>query len=156
VPEHRAYNNDLTIRSYEISCDGQALAAASAVSLGNRLKIVLDMVFLNNISDLSVAIDLLNGHGELVAHISNEDDAFYLPNVKLGQEFKVEIVTERILLIPGMYMMNLWIGVRHTDTLYEIKNFFEFLVEQSDFTKRNRPLPVFSKIFLPTSWALVS
>ena len=48
--------------------------------------------------------------------------------------------------------MNIWFGIGQVEGLYEIKNFFNFVIEQSTYTKRTKQLPSHSKVYLHSKW----
>ena len=88
-----------------------------------------------------------------MAHLTNEDDGVFIGKLDKGQTVDIVINTESLLFVSGLYSINLWVGSGHNiESLYSINNFFNFQLEQSTFTKRTRPLPKHSKIYLPSYW----
>ena len=118
------------------------------------LKIILNILIKDDFDDLSIAIDILDKNGGLMSHLTNEDDGFYLNKLK-NKECKVfEIETSELLFIPSLYSMNIWFGIGQVEGLYEIKNFFNFIIEQSAYTKRTKQLPSHSKVYLHSKWSV--
>ncbi len=151
---HTDYEQSIEIVDSFIKVRNNKVGQGEFIDLGEKLEIFLKIKALKNISNLAIAIDVLNVNSELVSHISNEDDDAYIPKLIPGQVVEYSIKADSILYIPGIYTFNLWIGAGHMKSLYAIKNFYTFYVEQGSFTKRTRSLPAFSKIYLPTKWDL--
>lgn len=151
-PVHKNFANKIAVNSYQILLDNKPVFSGTTLMLGKRLTIQLDLFITQFIEDLSVAIDIVDKHGDLMSHLTNEDDAFYMSRIQQNEAKSLEIVTSEILLIPGLYSMNLWLGIGQQESLYEIRNFFTFSVEQSDFTKRTKALPSHSKVYLHSTW----
>jgi len=149
------YSKKLEIENCGFIRNGISLSQGESIFLGEKIEIEISISILEDISDLSIAIDILNLNFELLSHITNEDDGMLFTNTKSCDKINIKIITDRLLFSPGLYSMNLWIGSNHIEPLYEIINFYNFKMEQSNFTKRKRPLPTHSKVFLPTKWKLV-
>ena len=64
----------------------------------------------------------------------------------------ISIKTNPLVLIPGNYVLNLWFGEGHLQELMSVKNFITFNIEQSNYTKRTRPLPKHSAFYLHSKW----
>lgn len=151
-PTHKDYQKKLAILSSQVFANNKIASSGMTILLGNKIKIQLELLIKDYIDDLSIAIDILDKHGELMAHLTNEDDAFYMHRLQDQYVKKVEIETSELLLIPGTYSMNLWFGISQHESLYAVTNFFSFTIEQSDFTKRTKSLPSHSKMYLHSRW----
>ncbi len=150
--EHKSFGDRVTILHTEVRTNGLPIGKGESLYLGDKIEMTVKMAINENISDLSIAMDILNTNSELMAHVSNEDDGAHFGKLRKGQTLTVTIRTEALLFIPGSFMINFWIGAGHVDSIYSIKNFFNFHLEQSNFTKRTRPLPQHSRLYLPSFW----
>ena len=155
-PFHKQYSNKIEISSFHIEVNDKIVNSGATVFLGQKLKIGLNFLIKESIDDLSIAFDIIDKNGELISHLTNEDDGYYSYRLKENDSKKIEIETSELLFIPGLYSMNLWLGIGQTESLYEIKNFFSFSVEQSDYTKRTKALPNHSKIYLHSRWSSIN
>jgi len=155
-PFHKRYSNKIEISSFHIEVNDKIVNSGATVFLGQKLKIGLNFLIKESIDDLSIAFDIIDKNGELISHLTNEDDGYYSYRLKENDSKKIEIETTELLFIPGLYSMNLWLGIGQTESLYEIKNFFSFSVEQSDYTKRTKALPNHSKIYLHSRWSSIN
>ncbi len=151
-PIHKTYTNRLKVTDFSVVQSGKKINHGATVLLGQKLTFTVDLDVLDTINDLSIAMDVVNSNGELISHISNEDDNMYFHKIDGGTSLKIEINTAELLFVPGHYSMNFWAGVGHMETLYEIKNCFAFDLEQSSFTKRTKDLPKHSRVYLHTQW----
>ncbi len=152
LPLHKNYFNKIEIISFGIEVNNDLVNSGAIILLGEKIKIKLSLLVKDYINDLSIAFDIIDKNGELISHITNEDDGFYTFKLKAGDFKNVEIETSELLFIPSFYSINLWIGMGQTESLYEIKNFFSFTIEQSNYTKRTKSLPSHSKVYLHSSW----
>ncbi len=155
-PFHKRYSDKIEISSFHIEVNDKIVNSGATVFLGQKLKIGLNFLIKESIDDLSIAFDIIDKNGELISHLTNEDDGYYSYRLKENDSKKIEIETSELLFIPGLYSMNLWLGIGQTESLYEIKNFFSFTVEQSDYTKRTKALPNHSKIYLHSRWSSIN
>ncbi len=149
---HKSYLNMIEFYDFKITNNKIKVLQGQSVGLGDKLEIEIDFKTLESITDLSIAMDILNVNQELVAHITNEDDNLLFNRLKKNEQIKIIINTDHLLFIPGFYTINLWIGAGQLDTFYTVKNLLNFYLEQSDFTKRKKSLPNHSKMYLPTKW----
>lgn len=156
LPLHKDYSNRINICSFQIEVKDKIINSGAIILLGQKVKIILNFLVKDFINDLSIAFDVIDKNGELISHLSNEDDGFHSYNIKVGDLISVEIETSELLFVPGIYSINLWLGISQTESLYEIKNFFSFTIEQSNFTKRTKELPSHSKVYLPSRWSSVN
>ena len=155
-PFHKQYSNRIEISSFHIEVNNKIVNSGATVYLGQKIKIALILLIKESIDDLSIAFDIIDKNGELISHLTNEDDGYYSYKLKENDSKRIEIETSELLFIPGLYSMNLWLGLGQTESLYEIKNFFSFSVEQSDYTKRTKALPNHSKIYLHSRWSSIN
>jgi lipopolysaccharide transport system ATP-binding protein len=149
---HKDYSNKIEILSSSFKSNDKTITSGAILLLGDTIKIDLSILTKDYIDDLSIAIDIVDKNGELMSHLTNEDDGLYFSKSNKNEYKFIEIETANLLFIPGAYLMNIWFGVGQRESLYEIKNFFSFEMEQSDFTKRTKALPSHSKVYLPSSW----
>ncbi len=151
--QEKIFNNGyVELLDFAIFHKGTRLLSGASVALGESLDIQLQIKINYDIADLSIAFDVNNMLGELYAHISNEDDAFFVPNIKEGALLTIHIKTNPIVFIPNIYSLNLWIGSAQVSTYLNIKSIFSFEVIQGEFTKRTKSLPRHSRVFLGTKW----
>jgi lipopolysaccharide transport system ATP-binding protein len=150
--KHNSYYEKVKITDPNITICDKLIGHGMSINLGDKLNINFKVNVFDDISELFISIDILNVNSELIAHITNEDDGISFQMLKKNTMIEINIKTESLLLVPGMYRMNLWVGSVQIETLYTISNFLIFQMEQSDFTKRTKALPKHSKMYLPTIW----
>lgn len=150
---HKSFSNKIAILHSELRKNNAIIKSGETLYLGDKIEIALTIKTLESLSDLSIAMDILNVNSELIAHLTNEDDGAFIGKLNKDQTVDICINTESLLFVPGLYSINLWVGSGHNiESLYSISNFFNFQLEQSTFTKRTRPLPKHSKMYLPSFW----
>ncbi len=152
--EHKDFSGAIKLLDYNFTKNKKKINSNGSLLLGDKIQINLKIKSLIDISNLSIAMDLKNINEELISHITNEDDGLIVPKLPKGKILNLEINTDELLYIPGLYIINLWFGLGNVETLYEVKYFFTFNLEQSDFTKRKRALPKHAKFYLPTFWKI--
>ena len=153
IGKHIASSNLLTVNNIKVFKRKEVLLPNRTILLGEKIDIDIDITIKSKIKDLSISIDVLNDKQELLSHITNEDSALYIAT-KSQINLNIKIQTDPLLFIPGKYSMNLWFGSGHVETLYEVKNFFVFNIEQGSYTQRTKQLPKHSKFYLRTIWEL--
>ena len=153
-PEHKDFSGKIKLLSSSISVNDKQIKSGSTILLGEKLKLKLNFLVNDFIDDLSIAIDIVDKAGELISHLTNEDDGFYFNKLFLNDEKSIEINTSEMLFTPGKYFMKVWFGIGQLESLYEIRNFFSFEIEQSDYTSRTKALPSHSKVYLHSKWNL--
>nr|WP_315190318.1 ABC transporter ATP-binding protein [uncultured Flavobacterium sp.] len=156
LPLHNEYSNRVEISSFHVEVNDKIVNSGAIIFLGQKIKIKLNFLVKDYINDLSIAFDIIDKNGELISHLTNEDDGFYSYNLKDGEYKSVEIQTSELLFIPSLYSINLWLGIGQAESIYEIKNFFSFTIEQSDYTKRTKLLPSHSKVYLHSHWSSIN
>lgn len=156
LPLHNEYSNRVEISSFHIEVNDKIVNSGAIIFLGQKIKIKLNFLVKDYINDLSIAFDIIDKNGELISHLTNEDDGFYSYNLKDGDYRSVEIETSELLFIPSLYSINFWLGIGQAESIYEIKNFFSFTIEQSDYTKRTKLLPSHSKVYLHSHWSAIN
>ena len=152
APVYKDYSNKIEVLSFQIKVNDRIVKSGTTILLGQKIKIILNVLIKDDFNDLSIAIDILDKNGSLLSHLTNEDDGFYLNKLKNKECKFVEIETSKLLFIPSLYSMNIWFGIGQVEGLYEIKNFFNFVIEQSTYTKRTKQLPSHSKVYLHSKW----
>nr|WP_315162547.1 ABC transporter ATP-binding protein [uncultured Flavobacterium sp.] len=156
LPLHNEYSNRVEISSFHIEVNDKIVNSGATIFLGQKIKIKLNFLVKDYINDLSIAFDIIDKNGELISHLTNEDDGFHSFSLKDGDYKNIEIETSELLFTPSLYSINLWLGIGHAESIYEIKNFFSFTIEQSDYTKRTKLLPSHSKVYLHSHWSSVN
>ena len=151
---HHKFLNKIEINNIECICNGTAINNFDSIYLGDDLQFNIIIKAQDNIVDLSIAMDILNVNLELMSHVTNEDDDFTLFRVDKGDIISFTIILKQITYIPDQYIVNLWIGSSHVESLYKIERMLIFRVEQGSFTKRTKPLPSHSKVFVKSEWSL--
>nr|WP_315134173.1 ABC transporter ATP-binding protein [uncultured Flavobacterium sp.] len=151
---HHKFSNKIEIKNIEFICNGSKINNFDSIYLGDDLQFNVNIKAQDNIVDLSIAMDILNVNLELMSHVTNEDDGFTLFRVDKGDLISLTIILKQIIYIPDQYIVNLWIGSSHVESLYVIERMLIFGVEQGDFTKRTKSLPTHSKVFVRSEWSL--
>jgi lipopolysaccharide transport system ATP-binding protein len=151
---HHKFLNKIEVQNIEITSKEITINNFDSIYLGDDLKIKIDIKVKEDIVDLSLAMDILNVNLELMSHVTNEDDAFTLFRLDKGEVISFTVVLKQITYIPDQYILNFWIGSGHIESLYMIERMLVFGVEQGDFTKRTKPLPRHSKVFVKSEWVL--
>ena len=151
---HSDPSHKIRIHNLKVSYNNRFISSSQTIALGDSIEIHLDFEVIDTIYDLSIAMDVLNKHSELISHITNEDDGINFSALKKSKKISLVIKTNEIFYVPGMYSINLWVGSSQMETLYTVNNFFNFYIEQSTYTKRTKPLPSHSKFYLHTNWFL--
>ena len=151
---HHKFLNKIEIENIEFICNGRNITNFDIIYLGDDLRINVNIKAKDNIVDLSIAMDILNVNLELMSHVTNEDDDFTLFRVDKGDSISFTVVLKQITYIPDKYIVNLWIGSSHIESLYKIERMLIFEIEQGSFTKRTKPLPTHSKVFIKSEWSL--
>ena len=151
---HHKFLNKIEINNIECICNGTGINNFDSIYLGDDLQFNIIIKAQDNIVDLSIAMDILNVNLELMSHVTNEDDDFTLFRVDKGDLISFTIILKQITYIPDQYIVNLWIGSSHVESLYKIERMLIFRVEQGSFTKRTKPLPSHSKVFVKSEWSL--
>ena len=149
---HKSRLNRIEFNYFKATRNSIPILQGQIIELGDKLEFEMNFKVLDRVTDLSIAMDVLNTNQELVTHITNEDDGLLFEKLEKGQEIAICVNTDHLLFVPGFYTINLWIGTGQVDTFYTIKNLVGFYLEQSDFTKRTKLLPKHSKMYLPTKW----
>ena len=135
------YNqNDMEIRNRQ------------SLFIGDYLKMSLNFKTLVEINNLTISIDILNNKNELISHLSNEDCGKYFSKINQDEEKNIQIITDKIMFIPGTYSLSIWFGINHSDSLYKIENLAVFKVEKGKLSKRRCKLPSHSKTYLHSKW----
>ena len=153
LSKHISISDKLAIIDYKFTSKERLLSFGDSFSLGAPMKIYLKIKFYENFHDLSISIDIRNTLGDLISHITNEDGTFYENKIDKGDEREILVQIDSILFSPGLYYFDIWVGSGHQEGHYIIKDAFSILIEQSDFIKRTRPLPIHMKFFLPSTWS---
>ena len=153
--KHYDYNQKIEIVDYEITSDSRKLASVDVLPLGQDLSFSIKLKARENVSHLSIAMDINNSYQELISHITNEDDAFTVSKLVKDQIISFRVVLKQINYVPGKYFINLWIGSSQIDAFYKIERLMVFDLEQSDFTQRTRPIPSHSRVFIKSNWNLL-
>lgn len=146
--------NKLIVNKHQVTHNAREIVSGQSLYIGDRIQIEFDITFLEDASDFSLAMDVNNVNQELVSHITNEDDGMVFKVIKKNQNIIFSITTAELLFVPGFYSINVWFGMGQIETLYIIKNLVHFYLEQGDFSQRTKAIPLHSKVFLPTKWAI--
>ncbi|MBU0941563.1 MAG: ABC transporter ATP-binding protein [Bacteroidetes bacterium] len=149
---HFPFKNQLLISKIDCYSLGKKLNPVDEILLGGDLTIAVSFKVNKDIYDLSFALDILNLTGELICHITNEDDGFYMSKVQEGDVKSISITLKSINLSPNQYFINFWMGTGHLESIYKIENLLNFTVIQSNYTQRTRLIPSHSKVFIKSNW----
>ena len=134
--------------SYDVLLEGEKIESGSTLSLGDKLKFVLQIETKEFIEGLCISMNVTDELENLISHISHEDDKVKLDKQKLT----VEIITNEILYVPGFYKFSLWFGVFQKKSLLELDNFFVLDLVKGNISKRSGQIPAHSRFYLPTKW----
>jgi len=151
---HVSKGGRLNVVDIEVFKGKEKINSNETVFLGEKIVVKLKLKIMDILDDLSISLDILNDKYELISHLINEDSGLYIKRVVNNDYLEIIISTDKLLMTPGIYSVNLWIGLGHLETLYEVKNFFNFIIEQSNYTKRTKALPKHSKFYLDSRWLL--
>ena len=151
---HQKFLNKIEIENIEFICNDRKITNFDSIYLGDDLQFNINIKVKDTIVDLSIAMDILYVNLELMSHVTNEDDDFTMLRIDKGDLISFTIVLKQITYIPDQYIVNLWIGSSHVESLYKIERMLIFGVEQGGFTKRTKPLPTHSKVFVKSEWSL--
>ena len=64
----------------------------------------------DEIRKLILNTNIINSVGALVAHLVNEDSNTKIENLQAGNNYKVSITLENLMLAPGLYSIDIWAG----------------------------------------------
>lgn len=145
-------NNYIGIENFSFKVNNENINNNETLYLGDKLEITLSLRLKNEFNNISMAFDVENKFGELISHISNEDDGFIFKKYSKGDIINITIITNELVFVPGLYFLHLWVGMNHIQTFLNVKNFFNFNLEQGDYTKRTKKIPAQTKLFLKTKW----
>jgi lipopolysaccharide transport system ATP-binding protein len=152
IPKHIDYNKKIDILNTFLFVTDNIISSGSTIPMGEKIKIGLKIKAIENIIDLSVAIEIKNVYGELISHIINEDDDFYIERFNKNEELTLNVLLDELFLTPGIYTIDIWLGTSHRDSHYLVENAFTFILEQSRMVSRKRELPKRMKLFIKSKW----
>ncbi|GAA4943058.1 ABC transporter ATP-binding protein [Algibacter agarivorans] len=152
--EARHHNDNGVVSNFNFTVlkENKEILNSNSILLGARLIFNFNFNIIKETNDLSISFDFFNLQNELICHVTNEDSGYYISKAQKGSNLNINVITDRILFIPGRYFVNFWIGTAHIETVYQVENIFNFQIEQSGFTKRTKPLPTHAKLYLNTKW----
>lgn len=149
---HKQFQKKVIIDELKCYSKGQELLQSDEIYLGDDYTVQFNIHANEEIIDLSIAMDIKNITGELMAHVTNEDDQYNISRINVNSPLSIKVELPEINLIPNFYSVDLWIGSGHSESIYKIENAFSFTVLQSLYTKRTKTLPSHSKVFLKSKW----
>ena len=150
--QHIDISKTIVIYSCYAASDHKIFNSGQYLKIGDQLSFVFDIAFLEDIPDFSVVLEIYNLNGELISHITNEDDGMFFETIKKNKRLLLTIETEALLYVPGFYSVNVYFNYGSVQTLYQIINFLNFYIEQGSYSKRTKVIPIHSKVYLPTKW----
>jgi len=108
------------------------------------------------VGKVDFSFDILNENHEPIAHLSNQDDEFYISNLLLsGKEFEISSIIRNINLAPGNYFISLWAGDSYEWFDY-IENCIKFTVNQGNkMILRPSAYDIHSKVVLSSNWKML-
>jgi lipopolysaccharide transport system ATP-binding protein len=95
-----------------------------------------------------VAIEILDSNGVILMQAIPELEGFLK---YIYQEHEIDISIQLPPLIPGQYLVNLWIGSHNTETLDEVKEIVMFEVSESPTRGRTFPHTIEHGYIVPIS-----
>jgi lipopolysaccharide transport system ATP-binding protein len=131
---HRSGSGQARILWAGVSWEGANLQP-DHVKMGDTLTVRFDVEHDREIrpQDLRFSCVISTVTGIPVLHISNEDDAFRLPDVERGT---VTVCLPHLPLFPGTYTVSFWVGSQHYDDYDYVQDCLGFEVVQGDTPSR--------------------
>lgn len=152
-PTHINFSNKIESFKYSFfNGQGEKIVDGCSFLMGDTLKININFICIETIPELSISFDIRNSQDELMTHITNEDDKYFVKKMNKGESQNINITTDKIFFVPGLYSIDIWIGSSHMEGCYKVKNAINFYIEQSEIVKRTRPLPKHMKTYIPSKW----
>jgi hypothetical protein len=107
------------------------------------------------VEKLDFSFDIVNENFENIAHISNQDDEFYIVELlQEGLDFQINAQIKNVNLAPGVYYISLWAGDNYEWFDY-IENCMKFSVDQgSNLILRPSAYDISSKVVLASKWGV--
>jgi lipopolysaccharide transport system ATP-binding protein len=99
---------------------------------GDNFKLNLRLLALQNNCKFSIAIHIVNSDDQVIVYSYNQNLLFTL---SLDKEYNCEIFLNKVSIVPGIYNINIWIGLPGTETYLFPKNVFKFEVLQGSEIK---------------------
>ncbi|MBO7467827.1 MAG: ABC transporter ATP-binding protein [Bacteroidaceae bacterium] len=125
----------------------------NVIEIGDNLEVHISIRANEYVDSCMLHINIYSSNGQYVAQsISDDDTTFELKKIESNKEYKIKCLLPYLNVIPGHYLINLWIG-----TAYEwfdwIKECMRFSVRQEGkFINRLTPYPSDAKIVLQSHW----
>jgi lipopolysaccharide transport system ATP-binding protein len=118
--------------------------------MGEDILLTFSIKFNRDISNTEIGINVKNQNHDLMFHICNLDDNFYI-NGKAGEVKNIKVIIPNILLTPGSFILD--VGLVFGDEKLDIlEGFSEFSVSQSSVVKRPREYPSNAGYFSKSIW----
>ncbi|MEC5166095.1 lipopolysaccharide transport system ATP-binding protein [Flavobacterium sp. PL11] len=150
--QHIDISKTILINDCYSKLDNKIFDSGQYLKIGDQLSFVFDISFLDHIFDFSIILEINNLNGELISHITNEDDGLFFKVIKKEKRLVLTVETGALLYVPGFYSINVYFNYGSVQTLYKIINFLNFHLEQGSYSKRTQLIPINSKVYLPTKW----
>ncbi len=99
-PIHKAYSTRMLVNDFSAFNNGKKVNHGATILLGQKLSFTVSISILDTISELSIAMDVLNNSGELISHITNEDDNMYFKKLKPEPRLKSKSIQRNSCLFP--------------------------------------------------------
>ncbi len=133
----------------------ESTIANNEVTLGGDLEIQLKLQCIRDCEKVDISFDVKDEDYNQVAHISNYDSQFTLPNANAGNIYDIKCKISNVNMAPGAYVANIWVGSPYE--MYDwIRECISFYVSQnSTFIQRETPYDAYSKVVLPSKWSLL-
>ena len=94
APVYKDYSNKIEVLSFQIKVNDRIVKSGTTILLGQKIKIILNVLIKDDFNDLSIAIDILDKNGSLLSHLTNEDDGF-----DDGRSLKMKLAVELFKLM---------------------------------------------------------
>jgi lipopolysaccharide transport system ATP-binding protein len=118
--------------------------------MGEDIFLTFSIKFNRNMSNTEIGINVKNQNHDLMFHICNLDDNFYI-NGKAGEVKNLKVIIPNILLTPGSFILDVGL-VLGDEKLDMLEGFSEFSVSQSSVVKRPREYPSHAGYFSKSIW----
>ena len=118
--------------------------------MGEDIFLTFSIKFNRDISNVEIGINVKNQNHDLMFHICNLDDNFYI-NGKAGEVKNLKVIIPNILLTPGSFIFDVGL-VLGDEKLDILEGFSEFSVSQSSVVKRPREYPSHASYFSKSIW----
>lgn len=122
-------------------------------AIGDSININLKMKYRKDVKQTIIGFIVKDVNDELVAHIINLDDNFFIYEKNKDDSMDILISLDRMNFVPSEYYLSLWIGRSYIDKIFEIENALKFeIIQDQSFIKRSTKYPVLARTVVKSFW----